>query len=576
MSALNTPIKLTVGVTGHRDLVDGELEGLQQRVRTFFKQLMQQFPDLELELISGMAAGADSLVAQVALDLSIPVTAVLPFEQSEYERDFEEPKELETFQTLLQQCQSITLPLLQGASHQQIQSNADTRTHQYAQLGIFISNHCQVLLALWDGKPTVEVGGTHGVLRYHLTGVMPGFALTDESPNLLADNENDLAFHIACSRAREDGAPEASFTPLQESWLSAHFDRVQGDTSMPEAYRQMFERLAIFSSDCHRFAADIGPQARSLITDPPDAPMPEECEIIDRLFQSADWLAVRYQKLFSRGLLLSHALAVIMGLVFIVYSEFVEFSVLAWLFLSLFVFGAGFHYVGDRREWHRKYLDYRALAEGLRVQVYWNLAGVVDGHKAEFAYDNFLQKQDVDLAWIRHVMRSASLQSYRLSRPDDRWVDWVAEQWVGSTERGSGQLAYYESKALLRSAKYRRTLQLSTIALWVGVSTAAFLGAFTARLDEVQILVLMILMGVLPLLAGVRDAYSHKKADKELIKQYQFMSRIFANARRLLDDAQDFTFKRRVLKAVGSAALEEHAEWLLMHRERPLEQSGFQ
>ena len=78
----------------------------------------------------------------------------------------------------------------------------------------------------------------------------------------------------------------------------------------------------------------------------------------------------------------------------------------------------------------------------------------------------------------------------------------------------------------------------------------------------------------LPLIAGVRDAYSHKKAERELIKQYRFMSKVLANARRLLDSSPDLAFRRRILMAVGNAALEEHAEWILMHRERPLEHGG--
>ena len=81
-------------------------------------------------------------------------------------------------------------------------------------------------------------------------------------------------------------------------------------------------------------------------------------------------------------------------------------------------------------------------------------------------------------------------------------------------------------------------------------------------------------MGILPLMAGVRDAYSHKKAEKELIKQYRFMGGILINARRLLDGSDDIEFRRRVLRALGNAALEEGAEWILMHRERPLEHSG--
>ena len=85
---------------------------------------------------------------------------------------------------------------------------------------------------------------------------------------------------------------------------------------------------------------------------------------------------------------------------------------------------------------------------------------------------------------------------------------------------------------------------------------------------------LLVLMGIFPLFAGVRDAYSHKKAEKELIKQYRFMGGILANARRLLDSSDDVNFRRAVLRALGNAALEEDAEWILMHRERPLEHSG--
>jgi hypothetical protein len=83
--------------------------------------------------------------------------------------------------------------------------------------------------------------------------------------------------------------------------------------------------------------------------------------------------------------------------------------------------------------------------------------------------------------------------------------------------------------------------------------------------------VLLVLMGVLPLFAAIRSAYSHQKADKELIKQYRFMNRVFSNAHRLLSNTQNIEKKQQILRALGNAALEEHAEWILMHRERPLE-----
>ena len=82
-------------------------------------------------------------------------------------------------------------------------------------------------------------------------------------------------------------------------------------------------------------------------------------------------------------------------------------------------------------------------------------------------------------------------------------------------------------------------------------------------------------MGSMPLLVAVRQAYSHKKADKELIKQYQFMHQIFANARRRVAAAATLAERRKLLKALGDAALDEHAEWILIHRERPLEHGRY-
>ncbi|MCH8058675.1 MAG: hypothetical protein IIB78_12485, partial [Proteobacteria bacterium] len=204
-------------------------------------------------------------------------------------------------------------------------------------------------------------------------------------------------------------------------------------------------------------------------------------------------------------------------------------------------------------------------------QLYWLLSGVVDTSSIEFAYDNFLQKQDVDLGWIRHVMRSASLAQDREDQPDPAWVDWVITHWVGRPGDPNGQLAYYQHKASLKETAFRRTELLGNVSLWLGIALAVVLYVAAGLLQQSQHQILLVLMGVLPLIAAVRSAYSHQKADKELIKQYRFMNRVFGNAHRLLSKTQDLEMKLQILRALGKAALEEHAEWILMHRERPLE-----
>ncbi|MEE4175089.1 MAG: hypothetical protein V2I57_12625 [Xanthomonadales bacterium] len=559
--------RLTVAVTGHRDLVESETDRLREQVRWFLEHLVAEYPDLQVEVLSGLAEGADQLVAREALELGLPVTAVLPLALDDYRTDFDDGGA--ALEALLARCEVITLPGLEGDAPAQ---DPDARAMHYAQLGVFLSNHCQVLLALWDGKPGDALGGTGSVMAYHLTALMPGFDLGEATPNLLANNENDLAYHIVCSRDRAGGAPEPPLAPGERYWVTSYFGRQSGQ-HMPFEYDLMLDRLGEFSRDLQRRREEVTAEARGLLDEAPDLLTPSGAAFTDRLYAMADWMAVHYQKKFARGLFLGYALAVAMGVVFIIYSEFIEQWPLAVLFMALFVVGFVLHAVGERREWHRKYLDYRALAEGLRVQVYWNLAGVVS-RSAEFAYDNFLQKQDVDLAWIRHVMRSASLRRDRNSAPDPRWVPWVIEQWVGDRASGEGQLGYYAAKSKARAAIYRRTELFGQVALWTGIAMAGLLAVFATRLSDTQAVVLLIFMGILPLLAGIRDAYSHKKADKELIKQYRFMADVFGNARRLLDDSDDPELQRRVLKAVGDAALEEHAEWLLMHRERPLEHGG--
>jgi hypothetical protein len=82
----------------------------------------------------------------------------------------------------------------------------------------------------------------------------------------------------------------------------------------------------------------------------------------------------------------------------------------------------------------------------------------------------------------------------------------------------------------------------------------------------------MVAMGAVLLLFGIRQAYAHSTAEKELIKQYEFMLRIFDNARRRLDHAEGPTEQRQILRALGGSALDEHAQWILMHRERSLDQ----
>ncbi len=556
---------LIVGVTAHRDLVPGQVPAIEAAVTSFLRRLQSAHPALPVAVMSALAEGGDRLVARCALALGIPVVAPMPLALDDYRRDCGSPASMAEFDALLARTQVIPLPLVEGDTAESVASPGPARDRQYAQLGVFVSSHCQVLLALWDGKPSDGDGGTSDVVHFHLTGEMPGLSRMDAPPNLLADDDSDLAFHIACARDRPGGDVAA---PLSTAWLTRK-SRSDGAGPMPEGYVRLFHQLGEFNADAGTYAEAIEREGHSLLPPPDELPSRGSLPRIDALYRRADWLALHFQQRVHQSMALLHVLAVLTGLLLMTYAEFVSHPLLMGGILLLFACGAAVAWLGNRRSWHRRYLDYRVLAEGLRVQAYWAIASVPSSQRVRFVYDSFLQKQDVELGWIRHAMRAVALGGER--RVNDAGLAWVVRHWVG--DGGPvGQLGYFRRRTADRERKYRHTELLGRASLLLSLACAIVLVVFGAWLDALTVKLLLVTTGAAALFAGVREAYSHKRADKELIKQYRFMTRVFASAsERLARDPTPWK-QRQVLEALGEAALEEHAEWILMHRERPLEQ----
>jgi len=510
---------LIVGVTAHRDLVPEEVPALEAAVDAFLKRMQGLHADLPVAVMSGLAEGGDRLVARRALALGLPLVAPLPLPLEEYRRDCTSPESAAELDALLASAQAIHLPLAEGNDAASVCVPGPARDRQYAQLGVFISSHCQVLLALWDGTSSDAAGGTSDVVRYHLHGEMPGLGRVDAPPNLLADDDSDLAFHIVCSRTRSGATADGA---LGTHWLTRGA-RSAGSGPMPDGYVRLFDQLGEFNADSRLYAEDIEREGHGLLPPPEIAPARGSLPRIDALYRRADWLALHFRQRVHHSMALLHVLAVLTGLLLMTYAEFVAHPLLMGAILGLFATGAAVAWLGNRRSWHRRYLDYRVLAEGLRVQAYWAIASV------------------------------------------------PSSQRVG--DGGPlGQLGYFRRRATDRERMYRHTRLLGRASLLLSLTGAIVLVMFGSSFEPMTVKLLLVTTGVAALFAGVREAYSYKLADKELIKQYRFMARVFgAAAERIARDPTPAK-QRQVLEALGEAALEEHAEWILMHRERPLEQ----
>lgn len=556
---------LVIGLTGHRKLRQVDLPALQTAVRTFFQDLRARYPELPLVLLSPLAEGSDQLATQVALDLGLRVIAPLPLPLDLYRHDFDDPQDLQRLDAQLLQVEWMELPLARGVTRESVEVPGPDRDRQYAQAGIFVSRHCHVLLALWDGDASDKVGGTAHVVRFHLQGTRhDDIERRDAAAMLMGPDRENIVHHVFANR--EDAAAP---NDVHARWLiddeATDGEGTVASVGPPNAFAQMFDRQVAFSIDMHKYATQIAAQSGS-------SPGAEQCPVW-RVFRVADWLARTYQRRVARVLLTTYVLVALMGFTFFAYTHVISHDVVIHGFLLLFLIGMGVTAIAGRRAWQRKYLDYRTLAEGLRVQSYWRRAGIVTAASSAFAQDNFLQKQDVELGWIRNVMRGASLDG--LLAPvaaDPGQLDAVIHEWIGTPASG-GQLAYYTQASQRRSRLHHRAeiAGMACIALGVGLSV---LLVFMARQFDAHLKhVLVSAMGFLSVAAAVHEAYVHKKADKELIRQYRFMQHIFGSAQRLLANSGALEERRRILLALGEAALTEHAEWTLMHRERPLPRS---
>lgn len=554
---------LLIGVTSHRNLVAGELGGLRAQVAALLRRLRAEFPHLPLTVLSALAAGGDQLVAEEALSVGARLIAPLPLPRAEYARDFGDAASRARFEALCDAAEVLELPLPVPARA----GEASPRDLHYAQAGRYIAAHCDILIALWDGRHSGLPGGTAEVVDGCLrAGAEPDFGAADLFTRM--GTGACVVHHIVCSREASDGAPSPPLQPLQAFWLDGR-TVWPGSAPMPATLQQRLRRVAELNADCARHAASIGGvQQRTRQCLSPDAFAP------DAAFVATDWLALHFQRRVEFTLRAMYMLAALMGMALMLYADFTAQDRMIFVFLALFAAGAALDAVARRRAWHRKYLDYRALAEALRIRNWWHLAGLGAAASTTAGYEPVGQMHDVHLGWLRSVLCSAELDASlrehrRRAAPD---LGAVIDQWIGRAGVG-GQLRYYERCIAERGRRHHLTEAIGTASLWCSIAISVFLAAFVLQLGDDTKRDLVAVMGVLSIVAAVREAYAYRKADRDLATQYRLMQRIYARARAALDAVQAPAAKRRILRSLAATAANEQTRWALMHRDRPIERA---
>jgi hypothetical protein len=135
-----------VGVVGHRWLEDVATSAfVASQCHQYLRSVSADAPGVVA--LSALAAGSDTLFAQAAVALGIPLVAVRPFDG--YEDDFSTATARRAYGELWSRAER-QVPLAYRARSEEA----------YRAAMRWVAERSDVLLAIWDGRPVAHAGGT--------------------------------------------------------------------------------------------------------------------------------------------------------------------------------------------------------------------------------------------------------------------------------------------------------------------------------------------------------------------------------------------------------------------------------
>jgi hypothetical protein len=118
--------------------------------------------------------------------LKIPdseIEVVLPFAKEEYLKDFETEQSRQEFEELYRKAVNpIELKGHLFTERLSTTDRAEMRNKAYEDVGRYVVTHCDVLIALWDGKPSRGKGGTAEVVAFAREKKRPLIIISTKNP----------------------------------------------------------------------------------------------------------------------------------------------------------------------------------------------------------------------------------------------------------------------------------------------------------------------------------------------------------------------------------------------------------
>ncbi len=529
------PFRLRVGVTGHKDIdSDPRLAGLSQRIRRVVP--FSDTTPVLLAAVSALAEGADRLVVEElfadaderAEEARLEV--VLPFDRQRYVelQQFSGDAERE-FDAWLDRATSLVE--LAGSEKTEKQAAA------YEAASRYLVNRGDVLVALWDGKPSRGRGGTAETLLYAATLGKPCIWVPSEPGAPVSGNfgESRQTSFLADVRQRAGVTSDAFLERATRPTLEDTFRELDSFNRAslppdPELRRRLDRELHGLDADSDWVA---GPFVRAAVL----------ADRYESLFTGATWLmwllATGAAACLGAGAAFNH-----------------ESTILPWVEVGCLLALMGVFFAARKLGFHRHWLSYRLLAERLRSAYFIAPTGI-DFRRTGGLEAVFVEGRSAD--WLLRAFeevwdsRPQAVGPPRAPSPDeiDGLKRRLALDWVGE------QIDYHE-RARRRHWRSGRALTAVIVVLIVCAVVSAIVHAATKSEPAHEISIFLSI--TLPVTAAALGVVLTVRQHRALAERYKRMHSDLVSVRHALLGVDAETIGKTASEAARVIA-EENGDW---------------
>ncbi|HTP76221.1 MAG TPA: DUF4231 domain-containing protein [Rhizomicrobium sp.] len=386
---------LRVGVTGHRigpkfseaqaaevrktvDALLGEIARLAQATVAKDAWAFSGEQPL-LSTVSALAEGADRIVADAGLAAGFPLSAILPFWRGDYRDDFSCEDSRAAFDSLLARANVVF----------ELDGKRAAAARAYEAAGLLMLANADIVIAIWDQMPADGIGGTALIVEHAVAEGVPVILIDPRKPDDAAILwRADIPLPTA--RAGIEEVPRRSLSGLLPDMVSIML--APPDGTERQSYQSLLAEkplrwnialaypLLLFVagvrrlrwSDLHvsdhrqdgatRWRDYLGADSRNAGLSP---------VVTEKLLGAYSWvdhLSIRYAQIYRSAYVFNFAaaaFAVLLALSSLLLPSDWKPLLLAFE-IGLIGLIVAVIWRGGQRAWHRRWMEYRRLAETLR------------------------------------------------------------------------------------------------------------------------------------------------------------------------------------------------------------------